>query len=276
MKKLIKRSLSFAILFSICVTAVFNLTSCGYKRISTQKTDLNLDDYVLVAYDEFEGSKLNSSLWEYRYSGKRHGGFNHPDQVSVENGKLVITAEHRSSEYGEGWHSGMIRLKKTYTYGYFEIRCMPNNSADFTSSFWLQNEASLSHEISGGGVNGAQIVVFTTQSDSSLRNKNIISANVYCNGSDNNQNELEGENVANVYIPDLHDNYTTFGLMWTDTEYIFYVNGEEIGRSSFSRGTSSVPEEIIVSLNIPNEINLDKREATKFIIDYVKVYQLRK
>lgn len=70
--------------------------------------------------------------------------------------------------------------------------------------------------------------------------------------------------------------YTTFGLMWTDTEYVFYVNGKETGRSSFANGTSRVPEEVIVSLCAPENIELEKDVTTRFIVDYVKIYQLRK
>lgn len=64
--------------------------------------------------------------------------------------------------------------------------------------------------------------------------------------------------------------------MWTEDEYIFYVNGEETGRTSFGKGTSAVPEEFVFGMVIPDEITLDKRDATKFVVDYVKVYQLRK
>lgn len=198
--------------------------------------------------------------------------------MSVENGKLIIKGEYTTREYGEGWHSASISLKELYTYGYFEIRCIPNDSEYFWSAFWIQeiNSNSYIHDISQGGIYGAEIDVFETYKNHSLNTKNYVYSTVHCNGSDQYADKVDSERVVKAYVKNLRSEYTTFGLMWTDTEYVFYVNGKETGRSSFANGTSRVPEEVIVSLCAPENIELEKDVTTRFIVDYVKIYQLRK
>lgn len=75
----------------------------------------------------------------------------------------------------------------------------------------------------------------------------------------------------------IYDEYNTYGLKWTDDEYIFCINGVETRRSSFGNGISEVLEEVIVSLEIPEEEKLNDLDKdtykTEFIVDYVRIYQ---
>ena len=74
-----------------------------------------------------------------------------------------------------------------------------------------------------------------------------------------------------------YEEYNTYGLEWTEDEYIFYVNGVETVRSTFGNGVSQVEEDVIVSLEIPDPdelAGLDKETyKTEFVVDYVKIYQ---
>ena len=278
--KIIITVISFILLFS--------LTSCNSTFVICDGNDLNLDEYELVFCDDFDGNTLDVSVWEYRNVGplKRHGEtldeikqtdhFNHPDQVYVNNGCLVIEGAYTTKEYGEGWHTASIRLKDFYTYGYFEIKCIPNDSEYFWSAFWLQSDNSYSHEISKGGIYGAELDIFETYKGHGVSTKNYIASSIHCNGFDEFENKVDSQRVVKAYVKDLRSEYTTFGLMWTEEEYIFYINGVETGRTSFACGTSCVPEEVIISLCVPNEIDLDKNTTTRFIVDYVKIYQIRK
>ena len=101
---------------------LLSLGGCGAAEEGASKKDLNLDGYELVFFDDFSGDSLNQDIWEYRKNGPRRGGMNHPDQVRVENGNLIFTAEYTENTDGEAWYAGMIRTKESYTYGYYEIR----------------------------------------------------------------------------------------------------------------------------------------------------------
>ena len=72
---------------------------------------------------------------------------------------------------------------------------------------------------------------------------------------------------------DIFNEYNTYGLEWNKDEYIFYINGVETTRSSFCDGTSQSPEELIVSLEIPDELNFEKGYSTHMTVDYVKIWQ---
>ena len=79
--------------------------------------------------------------------------------------------------------------------------------------------------------------------------------------------------LGDFYGNNIFEEYNTYGLEWTEDEYIFYINGVESVRSSFGNGTSQVPEDVIVSLEFPNDITQDKDFYTEYIVDYVKIYQ---
>lgn len=270
-----RRYISMILLFIMLVFLTMSLIGCAkISKSLANEESLNLDGYELVMCDEFEGEFLDLSVWKHRGVGPRRDGYNSASQVKVANGNLIINGEYINGEFGEGWYAGAISLLEEYTYGYFEIRCIPNERSAFWSAFWLQSKNSYSHEDSQGGVNGAEIDIFESYSTNLF--KNSIRSNIYCNGYDDDVENYDQERVATVRIPNMRSDYTTFGLNWTEEEYVFYINGIETGRSSFGYGTSKDKEEVIVSLEIPERIRSNKKETTSFIVDYVKIYQRAK
>lgn len=275
MKQLIKKLLTKTLLSLLLTTLLLTFCGCNNEESKFKGQKLNLDGYELVFFDDFNGDSLNLQNWQYRKSGRRRGGFNHPDQVSVNNGNLVFTAEYTSNKYGEGWYAGMIRTNEEFTYGYYEIRCIPNSTNDFWSAFWITHDDCYTHELSKGGVYGAEIDIFETYKNKSFTNKNFITSTIHCNGNDDDVENIDSHRVTKAYVPNLYTEYSTFGLLWTKNEYIFYVNGKETGRTSFGKGVSQVPEFVIISLEIPDIINLNKDLCTKYVVDYVKIYQIK-
>ena len=59
--------------------------------------------------------------------------------------------------YGAGWYAAAISLFETYNRGYFEIRCKCNDGGEFWSAFWIQADHPYDHELSKGGVGGAEL-----------------------------------------------------------------------------------------------------------------------
>ena len=257
---------------SLCVILLMQLLSCTTAH---RGEEVNLEGYELVFFDDFEGNALDLTKWEYRATGERRGGFNHPDQVRVENGQLILSGEYTEREFGEGWYSGMIRLREMYTYGYFEIQCKTNDERDFWSAFWLTRGGVYEHDVSQGGIYGAEVDIFEAFNKRGLP-KNIVTSFIHCNGVDDDPDNMDSKLVTVSYIPRLGEKYMTFGVLWTENEYIFYINGKETGRSSFGLGTSTMPLEVIVSLEMPDEIKLSKDTVAEYLVDYVKIYQIQK
>lgn len=264
--------------------AVFELfTATVFKTPSTPRgEELNLDGYTLVVYDEFEGDSLNTDLWHNRGVGARRLGYNAASQVSVENGNLVITGEYldeNEGEYGEGWYTGAIALNEWYCKGYFEIKCICNKDKGFWSAFWLQAEHPYDSQ-SKGGVGGAEIDIFEAMDaeKKTEKRRNAVTQTIHCNGVDDNAEKIDSFSLGKFYGKDIYNQYNTYGLKWTDDEYIFYINGVETARTSFGLGVSQVLENLIVSLEIPDElpeeIANNKDYKTQMIVDYVKIYQI--
>ncbi|MBQ5824978.1 MAG: glycoside hydrolase family 16 protein [Clostridia bacterium] len=241
--------------------------------------ELDLTGYSLVFEDEFEGNALNTNVWDYRGSGPRRGGFNAESQVKVENGKMIMTGEYQTDgTYGEGWYTAMIKLKERYCKGYFEIRCILNEGSGFWSAFWLQADAPYTASISKGGIGGAEIDIMESYNDETHKRYNSIGQTIHCAGVDGVQEGYQSERLGYYTGNNIHQEYNTYGLMWTDDEYIFYINGVETARSSFGNGVSQVAEDVIVSLEIPDETQLAALDKgtyhTEFIVDYVRIYQI--
>ena len=239
--------------------------------------EVDLTGYELVFEDEFEGDSLNYDVWHDRALGARRNGFNSSGQAAVKDGNLILTAQYRDDgEYGEGWYSGMISLKQWYCRGYFEIRCKCNDGGGFWSAFWLQAQHPYDHELSAGGPGGCEIDIFEAMSagDRMKAKRDSVSVNLHCNGGDDDPDKLDSLNVGNFRGKDIYTEYNTYGCMWTEDEYIFFINGKECARSSHAKGVSQVPEEVIVSLEIPGEVGHDKDFTTQFVVDYVKIWQL--
>ena len=241
--------------------------------------ELDLTGYSLVFEDEFDGTELNTDVWEYRGSGPRRGGFNAESQVKLENGKMIMTGEYQTDGmYGEGWYTAMIKLKERYCKGYFEISCILNEGSGYWSAFWLQADAPYTASISKGGIGGAEIDIMESYNDETHKRYESIGQTIHCAGVGGEQEGYQSERLGYYKGNNIHQEYNTYGVMWTDEEYIFYVNGVETARSSFGDGVSEVKEDVIVSLEIPDETQLAALDKdtyhTEYIVDYVRIYQI--
>ena len=143
----------------------------------------------------------------------------------------------------------------------------------------MQSEDAYIAERSKGGVGGAEIDILEAMDADRIIPawQNTVTQTVWCNGWDDDDAKLDTCHY-HVLGNNIYDEYNTYGVMWTEDEYIFYVNGIETARTSFGNGVSQVPLDLIISLELPDEmpnaITSDKTYKTQMIIDYVRVYQI--
>ncbi|MBN2048318.1 MAG: family 16 glycosylhydrolase [Anaerolineaceae bacterium] len=111
--------------------------------------DYQLTDARLVWSDEFDQDQLTLENWTYATGG--HGWGNgeweyytdRPENVRVENGKLVI--EVREEEYeGRGYTSGRIMTRglRQFQYGRFEARIKLPYSQGIWPAFWMMGSTN--------------------------------------------------------------------------------------------------------------------------------------
>ena len=177
---------------------------------------------------------------------------------------------------GPIWAAEMPRAQLDESERQFTRAYLHLMDRDYWSAFWLQSGTSYDHEQSAGGVGGAEIDIFEAMESRYFPSplNNSVKSTIYCNGTDVLTERIDRQRVGKYYVPDLYTAFHTFGLKWTQDEYIFYIDGVESGRTSFGKGVSAVPEEVIVSMEIPDKMHGHKDGfSTEFEVEYVKIWQ---
>ena len=234
---------------------------------------LDLTGYSVVFEDSFDGGAMDTAKWEYRATGPRSGGFMSPGQVRVEDGKLILKAEYlEDGPNGPGWYSGMVRTVEEFTYGYYEMKCIVSKGGGFWSAWWLNARGMESAEASAGGVGGAEVDIFEAFNYDEWMKRDSVSLNVHIGGYGDG---LRSMHLGSWKGKNIYTEYNTYGLLWTETEYIFYINGVEALRSAFQDGVSQAPEYGIISLELPSADGFSEEPGfkTEFVVESVRILQ---
>lgn len=108
--------------------------------------------YTMQVNEQFDGSTLDTSLWEVitypkGYRNNEEQDYR-PSQVKIADGALQLTAQR--DENGE-WHSGEVHSKWAYTYGEFEVRlALSTTGPGVWPAAWLMG--STNHWPDGGEI----------------------------------------------------------------------------------------------------------------------------
>lgn len=222
--------------------------------------------WVLDWQDEFEGPSLDQERWSHRSPGPRRDAFNVPEAISLDgHGHLLIT----TSKAADGRYlTGMIGTQGKYetAFGYFETRMKVQSQVGHWSAFWLQTP-DMGQHIGDPGRAGVEIDIIEYLCNGPNRNeaKHAIHWDGY--------GEHHKVRTGRRRFDDLHDDFHTFGLLWTPTEYVFYVDGVETRR--MTEAISHRPQYIILSLEVGSWAG-DIRDATlpdSVVFDYVRVFK---
>ena len=273
--------LNFMIAFVNIFLLIFN-TSSATKN--TAKIDLT--GYELTFSDEFDGEGLDTAKWGRHGGAVRKGGYWSLDQARVENGNLIITTEYRADgESGPGWYTCGLDTSRSFkqAYGYFECRCILPKGQGLWSAFWMIN-GNVAKE-SEDARQGAELDIMESPFwHLGGRNSWKITQNIHYSGY---ELETKYKNVGIFSLDnDPYENYNTYGLLWTPDEYVFYINGREVARSTYG-GVSTQPEYMIVSCEVDGgggaptfgwSGNIEKNDKAafraEFKVDYVRAYSL--
>ena len=304
MRTVLKAILSFFLSISATLASVTGLT--GQQNVPNKNRTVDMSQFTLVWSDEFDGDTLDKSKWGFEWwVTMRKGGYWHEDMVSVKDGNLVIRAEYidhplenryydkwheviNFEPYKAGWYTGQVVTRDKYEqcYGYFEVRCILPAATGMWSAFWMMNEGVFN--VDGSGQDGTEVDVFESfyYKDHSVGN-DCIKTGIHYDGYGADE---KGDTIGKVFITnDPYTEYNTYGVEWSPTEYIFYLNGVETVRLS-TGGVSQNPEYLLLSCEFAgdNGVQSSDRHGTgpisqtpnsnwpvEFRVDYVRCYQYK-
>jgi len=216
------------------------------------------EGYELVWSDEFTGDQLNEEFWNYEV-GPRRVAFNSRESVSVEDGKLVITTFHRNDTVLTGMINTYNKMDKKY--GYFECRAKMQKANGCWSAFWLMpyNIDDLKEDPASHGV---EIDVYEYMVRKGDRMQHALHWSNY-KGNKRKMRRVKG----------IQEGYHTFSVLWTEDEYIFYIDGKESWRTN--KQISQVSQPVLFSVEVGKwggKIHRDEL-PDKVYFDYVRIYQ---
>lgn len=180
-------------------------------------------DYRLVWGDEFNGTLLDTSKWNYNYPWgptHNHDAYMDPGNVVLGDGTLTLVAERRA-QGGKAFTSGAINTgytKKTFNGGYLEASILLPSTPGSWPAFW---------GLYDGWPPEADIMEFPLGAyDAS----DYHTAFHYRNNSGGNSAGAGKINDPLGGAP-LNTDYHTFGMEWIEDDWVgFYLDGRLVSQ----------------------------------------------
>ncbi len=219
--------------------------------------------WQLAWQDEFEGATLDESKWNRLGDWKRRDGFWVKEDACL-SGKGTL--QLRTRKDGDRYTCGAINTKGKFehAFGYYVARCKMPVQPGHWPAFWIMSDGV--NTVGDDGRDGTEIDIVEMPWRTGQ-----ITMNLHWDG----YGKAHKSAGTKVTIPALVQGFHDYGLLWTKTEYVFFVDGKEVWKSS-AGGVSQKPE----FLKLTEEIGKwagDIKEAQLpdyFEVDYVRVYDL--
>lgn len=242
--------------------------------------------YQMVWSDEFEGSSLDRAKW--RYETGAHGWGNNEwqnytagDNVRVEDGYLYIIAEKTGNGQSPGdYTSTRLNSIESWTYGRFEIRAkMPEWKGNgLWPAIWMLGKNI--NQIGWPKCGEIDIMEYVSYTPDHVVQTIHSIAN----------NHINGTQISSGYVSleNMEEEFHTYGITWEKDSLKFYV--DDINNVNLTIPAPAVKTQdnwpfgnpFYLLLNMAVGGNWGGVEGvddsifpSEFVIDYVRVYQLK-
>ncbi len=229
---------------------------------------------VLLFEDEFDGTELNPTLWERCPEWDRQDGVSvWSNEMSYLNGEgnLVLRAEW--DEELEKVVSGAVRTYGLFEqgYGYYEASIKFPVVRGVWGAFWMM--VGDVHNVENKSVDGVEIDIVESIGNRAGHCNQALHWDGY--GSEHKKSANEMTECDYIYDGEFH----TFGLWRTEEVYIFYIDGNEVWRTS---GGGICPEDGYMKLTVEAAKwnGAGTKAAIKtlpadMLVDYVRVWDTK-
>jgi beta-glucanase (GH16 family) len=277
----------FGIIVMVAITE-FLMNACVNNGGNTSGNNVSEN---IIFNDDFNGTSLDRTKWDYAPNWDRQGGSTWmDDMVSVSGGNLHLKLK-RDPTLGKGqdWiRAGAVRTRKknwpydmifSNSYGYYEARIKFPVVDGTWGAFWLMCRDNAPS--SNAGKDGTEIDIVESIGNARGHYNAALHWNGY--GAEHQSVgsiEHGGSEPVNIYDGEFH----VFGLEWAKTEYVFYVDNIKFwrvdGGASFKNcGINQTQNYIKLTVeatlagwagSLPSGFSEDE-----MLVDYVRVYKQR-
>lgn len=256
---------SIRLLMSLAVVAALVTFSRGEE--TTVKDDLppapEGKQWKLAWNDEFDGTSLDETKWDVPRDAPRRDGWWMRKAIELDGkGNLAI----RTFKEGDRYIDGCVRTlgKFEHTYGYYIARIELQKKPGHWSAFWLMGRGV--GKIGNEGRDGTEIDIM----EKPWLDERVNHA-LHWDGYGKEHRSA----VKESKVPGIMEGFHTYSLLWTPDEYVFYIDGKEMWRTS-AGGVCQAPLYIKLSDEIGDWAgDIRKVELPdQFLVDYVRVYDL--
>jgi hypothetical protein len=219
--------------------------------------------YSLVWADEFEGSELQHTQWDYRTDSK-HWSTQRQENVSVHDGCLWLTLRKESSG-GKMYTGAGVITQRVFRYGYYEARFKVPETKGWHTSFWLQRHDG------AGGSDPRQ----ATHEIDICENDSVNPTSYGANLHQWNPAPKKTFGPKKVMTPNLAADFHVWGCEFTPEKVTFYFDGTvvwTVGATQFENGDHHLWLTSIASPNGPTDRVDDSRLPVSAVFDYIRVY----
>ena len=292
--------------------ALFTLPMDNAKGVGSPYPPTDTDNYILDSEhsDEFNGTSLNTNLWNYYTGGWKDENqqvqncyTSEEENVNVSGGSLNLVGLYKPGKTCTGntktgdFTSGFVQTKNKayFKYGYIEARIkMPKNKSTWPG-FWMSpNESKY-----GSWPNSGEIDIVEAKgsnykfaaSDAHWRDKNTPT------GQAGGHRSRQGVIPSTKFDTNDTTEWHTYGVKWTEGKLEYFIDGElhhtiTEFKNSNSTGNPNGPfdQDFFLRLNLAiggNYIDAPWNDAHNSVgaaddfpatmsVDYVRVYEMRK
>jgi len=202
-------------------------------------------DYQLVFHDDFDAVGIDHTRWRMPYAeGHRHSAGILSSEMYAQPGDGYLHLWN--DESGGTLRLAMIRSIPTFRYGYFEARVQFQQLQGHHGAFWMQSPTynDYLNDPARSGVEIDIIEFFGNGRMNVTDAKQSLFWNPY--SSPERQERRNDLFYREVHGVELSADFHTFGLLWTETGYRFYVDGVEIWQ--INEGVSQTEQYLLFSL----------------------------
>lgn len=269
---------------SVKITVRHTITKISYDLIITFEKD-----WDMIFEDEFNGTELDTNVWEHRPEWLRDKGYvnyfskqmtfldgeGHLVSRAAPGKKVIWDYSTKSYKEIDAYLSGAVSTKDLFTsnYGYYEASVKLHHQTGMWGAFWLVcgDMDSTTAAADKSSTNGCEIDVFE-----SLYNHGGVSQNLHWDGFQGNTCSAP----SNGYVTqiDTYDNeYHTFAVSWTPNEYVFLVDGIVTRRinAKTAGGICNQDGYMLITTECGTWAGgwvLKDGEYSDMLVDYVRVY----